>query len=210
MANPAAAAAPASCPAPADGPNAEAAASDRAEHHLLFQRKLKETLEAKMRMNTTLLMEQGAVVICMVLSQWTSWRQRRGEERAVRTARGPGSRGRSIALSASPLGRCLITSVVGRQPVPLASTHCPSLVTTVERAFRRDLAHSHRRLLQKLGFERQLPFSLLVVFRLMCTACAKVHAARREVFVLSDQAQVQLALPQARQNEVCKNHDDNE
>eukprot|EP00965_Chrysotila_dentata_P149471 4936209-Pleurochrysis_carterae.AAC.2 len=65
MADPAAAAAPVSDPAPANFPDAEASAAACAEYRLLFQRKLMEMLEAQSGMNITLL--TGSV-----LNQWES------------------------------------------------------------------------------------------------------------------------------------------
>eukprot|EP00965_Chrysotila_dentata_P167251 5522474-Pleurochrysis_carterae.AAC.1 len=98
MADPAAAATPAADPAPANPPDAEAAAAAaRNEHCLLFQRKLTEMVQAKSGMNTTLLTEEDAKVIRLALiSQWQSrsaakWKKLYGKR--------PWKwRGRSIAL----------------------------------------------------------------------------------------------------------------
>eukprot|EP00965_Chrysotila_dentata_P097876 3236000-Pleurochrysis_carterae.AAC.1 len=72
MADPAAASAPAFDQAPADPPDAEAAAASLLEHWVLFQRMLTEMLQAKSGMNTILLTEEDAKVIRLVLGQWES------------------------------------------------------------------------------------------------------------------------------------------
>uniref|UniRef100_A0A7S4BF11 Integrase zinc-binding domain-containing protein n=1 Tax=Chrysotila carterae TaxID=13221 RepID=A0A7S4BF11_CHRCT len=127
MADPAAAAAPASDPAPADPPDAEAAAAARSEHRLLFQRKLSEMLQGKSGMNTTLVME----VIRLVLTQWES---RSGAEWKELYGTRPWKWRKKYRL-VSVAGREVLAYASGGDAGSDAGLDSLSLVTTDERIF---------------------------------------------------------------------------